>query len=202
MSLDERNRLLSEMALPSSGDSGRGGAVLQERVRSLSSQAGLTVIGSEVREPTDLEDLIRLSVNAKLAGEPDALMNFFQSLDEQRPFLFVDSLSLTAQRNVPGSRARGAPGQEANVKFTAYDFVVYGGMKGTIEQIGADTLIDGSEEPYYEVTVRTDEVDFGPEQPIIPGMTVDVDILTGRKTVLSYLMKPVLRAQQRALSER
>jgi adhesin transport system membrane fusion protein len=95
-----------------------------------------------------------------------------------------------------------APGQAANVKFTAYDFVVYGGMDGTIEQIGADTLIDSSNEPYYEVTVRTNEVDFGPEQPIIPGMTVDVDILTGRKTVLSYLMKPMLRAQQRALSER
>jgi adhesin transport system membrane fusion protein len=95
-----------------------------------------------------------------------------------------------------------APGQEANVKFTAYDFVVYGGMEGTIEQIGADTLIDNSDEPYYEVTVRTNDVDFGPDQPIIPGMTVDVDILTGRKTVLSYLLKPVLRAQQRALSER
>jgi adhesin transport system membrane fusion protein len=95
-----------------------------------------------------------------------------------------------------------APGQEANVKFTAYDFVVYGGMEGTIEQIGADTLIDSSDEPYYEVTVRTNDVDFGPDQPIIPGMTVDVDILTGRKTVLSYLLKPVLRAQQRALSER
>ena len=65
----------------------------------------------------------------------------------------------------------------------------------------APTLIDSSDEPYYEVTVRR-EVDFGPDQPIIPGMTVDVDILTGRKTVLSYLMKPVLRAQQRALSER
>ena len=95
-----------------------------------------------------------------------------------------------------------APGQEANVKFTAYDFVVYGGVESTIEQIGADTLLDSEDEPYYEVTVRTRNVDFGPEQPIIPGMTVDVDILTGRKTVLSYLMKPVLRAQQRALSER
>ena len=95
-----------------------------------------------------------------------------------------------------------APGQEANVKLTAYDFVVYGGMEGVIEQIGADTILDSNDEPYYEVTVRTREVAFGPDQPIIPGMTVDVDILTGRKTVLSYLMKPVLRAQQRALSER
>lgn len=95
-----------------------------------------------------------------------------------------------------------APGQAANVKFTAYDFVVYGGMEGFIEQIGADTLVDNDDEAYYEVTVRTTDVDFGPDKPIIPGMTVDVDILTGRKTVLSYLMKPVLRAQELALSER
>lgn len=94
------------------------------------------------------------------------------------------------------------PGQTANVKFTAYDFVVYGGMEGFIEQIGVDTLVDNDDEAYYEVTVRTTDVDFGPDKPIIPGMTVDVDILTGRKTVLSYLMKPVLRAQELALSER
>lgn len=114
----------------------------------------------------------------------------------------ADDTLLLEVRLKPRDIAFIAPGQEANVKFSAYDFVVYGGIKGTIEQIGADTLIDNSDEPYYEVTVRTNEVDFGPQQPIIPGMTVDVDILTGRKTVLSYLMKPVLRAQQRALSER
>jgi adhesin transport system membrane fusion protein len=114
----------------------------------------------------------------------------------------ADDTLLLEVRIKPRDIAFIAPGQEANVKFTAYDFVVYGGMEGTIEQIGADTLIDSSDQPYYEVTVRTKNVDFGPEQPIIPGMTVDVDILTGQKTVLSYLMKPVLRAQQRALSER
>ena len=114
----------------------------------------------------------------------------------------ADDTLLLEVRIKPRDIAFIAPGQEASVKFTAYDFVVYGGMEGTIEQIGADTLIDSNDEPYYEVTVRTNEVDFGPDQPIIPGMTVNVDILTGRKTVLSYLMKPVLRAQQRALSER
>ncbi len=114
----------------------------------------------------------------------------------------ADDTLLLEVRIKPQDIAFLAPGQEANVKFTAYDFVVYGGMDGVIEQIGADTLIDNDDEPYYEVTVRTRRVDFGPDQPIIPGMTVDVDILTGRKTVLSYLMKPILRAQQRALSER
>jgi adhesin transport system membrane fusion protein len=71
-----------------------------------------------------------------------------------------------------------------------------------VEQIGADTVVDEEGDAYYEVTVRTEQVDFGKDQPIIPGMTVEVDVLTGKKTVLAYLMKPVLRAQQRALSER
>ena len=114
----------------------------------------------------------------------------------------ADDTLLLEVRIKPQDIAFLAPGQAASVKFTAYDFVVYGGMEGYIEQIGADTLLDNDDEPYYEVTVRTENVDFGPEQPIIPGMTVDVDILTGRKTVLSYLMKPVLRARERALSER
>jgi adhesin transport system membrane fusion protein len=95
-----------------------------------------------------------------------------------------------------------APGQRANVKVTAYDFVVYGGLEGRVEQIGADTVVDEEGNAFYEVAVRTEAVDFGPDKPIIPGMTVEVDILTGQKTVLAYLMKPVLRAHQRALSER
>lgn len=95
-----------------------------------------------------------------------------------------------------------APGQGANVKVTAYDFVVYGGLEGKVEQIGADTVLDDEGNAFYEVTVRTKSADFGPEKPIIPGMTVEVDILTGKKTVLAYLLKPVLRARQRALSER
>jgi len=94
-----------------------------------------------------------------------------------------------------------APGQEANVKVTAYDFVVYGGLEGQVEQIGADTVLDEEGNAFYEVTVRTKSADLGADKPIIPGMTVEVDVLTGKKTVLAYLLKPVLRARQRALSE-
>lgn len=95
-----------------------------------------------------------------------------------------------------------APGQDANVKVTAYDFVVYGGLEGQVEQIGADTVLDEEGNAFYEVTVRTKSADLGADKPIIPGMTVEVDVLTGKKTVLTYLLKPVLRARQRALSER
>jgi adhesin transport system membrane fusion protein len=94
------------------------------------------------------------------------------------------------------------PGQEALVKFTAYDFVVYGGLKGVVEHIGADTVMDEEGNPFYEVTVRTHESSLAIDKPIIPGMVVEVDILTGKKSVLAYLMKPILRAKQYALTER
>lgn len=94
------------------------------------------------------------------------------------------------------------PGEKAIVKFTAYDFAIYGGLTGKVEQISPDTMKDDKENVFYLVRVRTDRAGFDASLPIIPGMTTQVDILTGKKTVLSYLLKPVLRAKQNALTER
>lgn len=94
------------------------------------------------------------------------------------------------------------PGQPAIVKFTAYDFVIYGGLNGTLEHISADTITDERDNTFYLVRVRTDRAGFDPTLPIMSGMMTQVDILTGKKTVLSYLLKPVLRAKQNALTER
>lgn len=94
------------------------------------------------------------------------------------------------------------PGQEAIVKFTAYDFVVYGGLRGKVEHISADTITDEKDRTFYIVRVRTDRAGFDPTLPIMPGMMTQVDVLTGKKTVLAYLLKPVLRAQQNAMTER
>lgn len=94
------------------------------------------------------------------------------------------------------------PDQEAIVKFTAYDFVIYGGLKGKVEHISADTITDEKDRTYYIVRVRTDRTGFDPSLPIMPGMMTQVDILTGKKTVLAYLLKPVLRAKQNAMTER
>jgi adhesin transport system membrane fusion protein len=93
--------------------------------------------------------------------------------------------------------------QEAMVKFSAYDFSIYGGLDGTLEHIGADTVMDDKGNAFYIVRVRTNKAGFGDANlPIIPGMVAEVDILTGKKSVLAYLMKPVLRAKSVALSER
>jgi adhesin transport system membrane fusion protein len=71
-----------------------------------------------------------------------------------------------------------------------------------VEYIGADTVTDEEGNPFYEVTVRTIKSSLAADKPIIPGMVVEVDILTGKKTVLAYLMKPILRAKQYAMTER
>jgi len=94
------------------------------------------------------------------------------------------------------------PGQSAVVKFTAYDFSIYGGLDATVENISPDTVVDEKGNAYYMVRVRTTQPQLGENLPIIPGMTAEVDVLTGKKTVLSYLLKPVLRGKAYALSER
>jgi membrane fusion protein, adhesin transport system len=97
------------------------------------------------------------------------------------------------------------PGQPAMVKVTAYDFAIYGGLDAVVEDISADTITDEHGESFYRVRVRTHDnalYKAGEPLPIIPGMTTQVDILTGKKTVLDYLLKPILRAKERALRER
>ena len=94
------------------------------------------------------------------------------------------------------------PGQAATVKFTAYDFSVYGGMDAAVENISPDTVVDEKGNAFYLVRVRTIKSSFGEKLPIIPGMTAEVDVLTGHKTVMSYLLKPVLKAKAYALRER
>ena len=94
------------------------------------------------------------------------------------------------------------PGQDATVKFTAYDFSVYGGLQAKVENISPDTVVDERGNAYYLVRVRTTEAGFSEQLPVIPGMTAEVDVLTGKKTVMSYLLKPVLKAKAYALRER
>ena len=95
------------------------------------------------------------------------------------------------------------PDQKAEVKFTAYDFAIYGGLEGRVEQIGADTTTDEKGNSFYIVHVRTAMSTVGDKAlPIIPGMVAEVHILTGKRTVLQYLLKPILRARENAFTER
>jgi len=115
----------------------------------------------------------------------------------------LDDQLVIEARIVPADIAFLRPGLSAVVKISAYDFTVFGGLDATLEQISADTITDERDNTYYLVRVRTvqnDGIDAG--MTIIPGMTAQVDIMTGKRTVLQYLLKPVLRATSNALSER
>lgn len=97
------------------------------------------------------------------------------------------------------------PGLKAVVKVTAYDFSIYGGIDGALVHIGADTVADERGQQYYQVWIKTEKNYVGKDPKanrIIPGMTVTADIMTGKKSVLQYILKPLLRAKENALRER
>lgn len=97
------------------------------------------------------------------------------------------------------------PGQKAVVKITAYDYSIYGGLKGELVDISADTIANDKGETFYRVRIRTPETHLihrGEKLAIIPGMVASVDILTGKKTVMEYLMKPLIKTVDSAMRER
>lgn len=117
----------------------------------------------------------------------------------------VDDQLLVEARVSPTDIAFIRPGQKATVKLTAYDYSIYGGLDAELEHISADSLLTERGEPYYLIRVRTRENHIGKndkKMTVIPGMVASVDIVTGEKTILQYLMKPLLKTTQRALRER
>jgi adhesin transport system membrane fusion protein len=97
------------------------------------------------------------------------------------------------------------PGLKAIVKISAYDFAIYGGLDGGVVHISADTITDKHQEEYYLVRIKTDKNYLGTEEnkkKIIVGMTAQAEIITGKKTIMQYMLKPILRAKENALRER
>jgi len=123
----------------------------------------------------------------------------------------LDDTLLVEGRIRPQDIAFIRPGQDAVVKITAYDSSVYGSLKGKVERISADTIVDEKadrsekQETFYRVIVRTDKNHLGTAEhplPIIPGMVTTVEVLTGEKSVLDYLIKPARLLRDEALRER
>ncbi len=114
-----------------------------------------------------------------------------------------DNLQIEA-RVRPKDVAFIRPGHKVSIKLTAYDYTIYGALEGRIERISADTIQDPNGDAFYSVLVSTPEthlVHAGKKLPVIPGMQATVDILTGDKTVLDYLLKPVNKISSEALRE-
>jgi adhesin transport system membrane fusion protein len=156
-------------------------ADLRSPVRGIVNKLNVTTIGAVVQPGANLMDIVPL-----------------------------DDTLLVEGKIRPQDIAFIRPGQDAVVKVSAYDSSVYGHLDGVVERISADTILDDKgesaqrPETYYRVMVRTGKNHLGPEEnplPIIPGMVTTVEILTGRKSVLDYLMKPARTLRDEALRE-
>ena len=152
---------------------------------------------TDVRSPVD-GTINRLLVNT-VGGIVKPGMDIVEIVPSQ------DNLLVEAKIR-PADIAFLYPGQKAIVKFSAYDFAIYGSLKGTLTHISASTIVDEiDKQSYYQVRIKTDKSYLGTEEKklhLIVGMTADVDIITGKKTVLDYILKPILRATENTLSER
>jgi len=117
----------------------------------------------------------------------------------------LDDKLLVEAKIKPSDVAYLYPGLKAVVKFTAYDFAIYGGLEGEVVLVSADTIVDEEGNSFYLIRVKTDKSYLEKENEkhaILIGMVANVDIITGKKTVMDYILKPILKAKQGALRER
>ncbi len=195
-SIAEANRKIQEVELTVRGEARKELADTLGKLNAMTeTNVGLAdkVKHSAIRSP------VRGTVKRLLVNTVGGVVQPGRDLVEVVPL--EDALLLEA-KVLPKDIAFLRPGQRAIVKFTAYDFSIYGGLDAKLEQIGADSVTDEKGNTFYVVLVRTDKSNLGENLPIIPGMVAEVDIVTGQKSILAYLLKPVLRAKQAALTER
>lgn len=179
--LDEANQLNAKLAALSESQRGAAGKVERSEIR-----APMNGVVSNVQVTT-------------IGG----FVNAGQKLMEVVP---MGEKLLVETRVQPKDIAFVRVGQDALVKVTAYDFSIYGGLPGKVVQVSADSIYDEqAKSAYFSVIIETDRsyLKAGDKQlPITPGMICNVDIVTGQKSVLTYLLKPVLKAREEALRER
>lgn len=113
----------------------------------------------------------------------------------------ADAALIIEARLSPQDRANIWPSLPAVIKISAYDYALYGGLKGKIVDISPDALSDEKGEAYFRVRLETEQQGFGPGKRVIPGMLAQVDILSGQQTILDYLIKPVRRLRDEAFRQ-
>ncbi|MGF1474021.1 MAG: HlyD family type I secretion periplasmic adaptor subunit [Geminicoccaceae bacterium] len=147
---------------------------------------------SDVRAPVDGV------VNKLLVSTVGGVVHSGDDLVEIVP---SDQSIIVEARLEPSDRAEVWPGLPAVVKISAYDYAVFGGLQGRVVDISADALQDDQGQPYFRVRLEAASNRLGPDRPVVPGMTADVDILTGRHTIMSYLLTPFNRMAERAFRD-
>lgn len=171
--------------------------------------AELSVVDETIRGATD--KVARTDIRSPVDGivntlELNTVGAFVQPGAVVAGIVPTSETLLVEARVSPRDVAFIRPDQVALIKVTAYDFSIFGGIEGKVSNITADSLVDQKTgEPYYQVRVATDKSTLqrdGKAYSIIPGMICSVDIKTGRKTILHYLLKPINKAREEAMSER
>ncbi|PKO59738.1 MAG: HlyD family type I secretion periplasmic adaptor subunit, partial [Betaproteobacteria bacterium HGW-Betaproteobacteria-18] len=194
--IQEANSKISEVQLTSRNQMSAELSETMSRLASLS-QGGVAL--QDKVKHADIKSPVRGTVKRLLVNTIGAVVQPGKEVVEVVPL--DDTLILEVQIT-PKDIGFLRPGQAAMVKFSAYDYSIYGGLEAEVFLIGADSVLDEKGNAFYHVRVRTLKSSLGPNLPIIPGMVAQVDIMTGKKTVLSYLLKPVLRAKANAMTER
>ena len=194
--IQEANSKINEVQLTSRNQMGAELSDTMSKLASLS-QGGVAL--QDKVKHADIKSPVRGTVKRLLVNTIGAVVQPGKEVVEVVPL--DDALILEVQIT-PKDIGFLRPGQPAMVKFSAYDFSIYGGLEAEVFLIGADSVLDEKGNAFYHVRVRTAKSSLGPNLPIIPGMVAQVDIMTGKKTVLSYLLKPVLRAKSNAMTER
>lgn len=192
----EANRKIQEVELGFRNTASKEFSETMARLNALTqSSAGLTdkVKQSAIRSP------VKGTVKRLLVNTVGGVVQPGRDVVEIVP---LEGRLLLEAKVAPKDIAFLTPGQKAVVKFTAYDFSIYGGLEARLEHIGADSVTDERGNTFYTVRVGTAKTTLAGGLPIIPGMVAEVDIITGQKSILSYLLKPVLRAKQAAMTER
>ncbi|MEO0384248.1 MAG: HlyD family type I secretion periplasmic adaptor subunit [Pseudomonadota bacterium] len=167
-------------------------AVIQQSILSAQQRLERTTLSSPVRGVVNALPVTTIGAVIR----PGENVVEIVPLDEQ---LFVEA------EIRPQDIAFISAGQDVSVKVTAYDYTVYGDLPGVVRRISADTFEDEQGESFYRVTVEIEDNSIGSETdplPLIPGMVVTADVLTGQKTVMQYLLNPITRARNEALRER
>ncbi|MCB1508701.1 MAG: HlyD family type I secretion periplasmic adaptor subunit [Hyphomicrobiaceae bacterium] len=167
-------------------------AVIEESIRAAQERLQRTVLRAPVRG----------IVNALPVTTIGAVLRPGESVVEIVP---LDEKLLVEVQIRPQDIAFISPGQSVSIKVTAYDYTLYGDLPGTVNRISADTFTDEQGQSFYRVFIAIEDNSIGPDSnplPLIPGMVVTADILTGHKTVLDYLLSPLQRVRNEALRER
>ena len=209
VNMAEEPRLKAEIAqVRSEVEVAHSAFILNARQRLARLQVELAIVQEALRAAE--ERVTRRTLKAPIRGTVNSVTvtTLGEVVEPGKPLIEIVPLddSLLIRVDIPPKDvAFIRPGEKASVKITAYDYLVYGALDGEVARIGADTIqkADGAE--YFEVTIRTEEaalVKDGQTLAITPGMTASVDIQTGQRSVLSYLLSPILRVSQEALRER